>query len=158
MNREAKLGMLVGLIFVIAVGILLADYGDRSLRPAKPLLLSNENMLDSGGAPGSRSHPAPLIVPSPGEFSQPMVMPLALGTAAGKAQAAVSSSSQDAVAQTKEYKAKAGDTVWKIARSLGGDTKANCQAIIKLNNVLRDNPDKVVPVAIYIIPILGSQH
>ena len=87
-----------------------------------------------------------------------MVMPLALGTAAGKAQAAVSSSSQDAVAQTKEYKAKAGDTVWKIARSLGGDTKANCQAIIKLNNVLRDNPDKVVPGAIYVIPILGSQR
>jgi nucleoid-associated protein YgaU len=54
----------------------------------------------------------------------------------------------------REYKAEAGDTLSKLAaRFMGGNTKANRDAIVRENPVLTANPDKIVIGRTYLIPI-----
>ena len=53
----------------------------------------------------------------------------------------------------KPYKAQAGDTLSKLAgRFMGGNTKANRDAIVKANVSLTKNPDIIVVGKTYIIP------
>jgi len=62
-----------------------------------------------------------------------------------------------ALAGGKAYKAQEGDTLSKLAgRFLGGNTKANRDAIIRANPSLQKNPDIVVVGKTYIIPVADS--
>jgi len=57
----------------------------------------------------------------------------------------------------KAYKAQAGDTLNKLAgRFMGGNTKANRDAIIAANASLQKNPDVIVAGKTYIIPVSGN--
>jgi len=57
----------------------------------------------------------------------------------------------------KAYKAQEGDTLSKLAgRFMGGNTKANRDAIVKANPSLTKNPDIVVVGKTYIIPTNGA--
>ncbi|MBC7785056.1 MAG: LysM peptidoglycan-binding domain-containing protein [Burkholderiales bacterium] len=52
-----------------------------------------------------------------------------------------------------EYQAQAGDTLSRIAALLpGGNTKANRDAVVKLNPVLQKDPNKVVSGRKYLLP------
>ena len=54
----------------------------------------------------------------------------------------------------KAYKAQDGDTLSKLAgRFMGGNTKANREAIVKANPTLQKNPDIIVVGKTYIIPV-----
>jgi nucleoid-associated protein YgaU len=53
----------------------------------------------------------------------------------------------------RHYKAASGDTVSRLAsRFLGGDTKANRDAILAVNPTLQKNPDIIVLGRTYVIP------
>ena len=55
MTRETKIGLLVGLAFIIVIGILIADYSANSMRrPPAPMLDAMQNVLDSANNPGVR--------------------------------------------------------------------------------------------------------
>jgi nucleoid-associated protein YgaU len=57
------------------------------------------------------------------------------------------------MAPLREYKAQADDTLSKLAgRFLGGNTKANRDAIVRVNPTLQQNPDKIVAGRTYVIP------
>jgi nucleoid-associated protein YgaU len=56
-------------------------------------------------------------------------------------------------ANGKTYKVQPGDTVSKLAgRFLGGNTKANRQAIVDANPSLKDDPNKLIVGVAYVIP------
>ncbi|MGN6727836.1 MAG: LysM peptidoglycan-binding domain-containing protein [Tepidisphaeraceae bacterium] len=53
----------------------------------------------------------------------------------------------------REYKAQAGDTLSRMAALLpGGSTKANRDAIVKLNPTLQKDPNKVISGHTYLLP------
>ena len=55
-----------------------------------------------------------------------------------------------------QYRAQAGDTVWRMAaKLLGTNSRANRQAIINANPSLRDDPDRVIVGQTYVIPEAG---
>ena len=55
MTRETKIGLLVGLAFIIVIGILIADYSADSMRrPPAPMMDAMQNVLDSANNPGVR--------------------------------------------------------------------------------------------------------
>jgi nucleoid-associated protein YgaU len=54
MTRETKIGLLVGLAFVIVIGILLSDHITRSMQPPQAALaIAGENVREGIGAPGA---------------------------------------------------------------------------------------------------------
>ncbi len=58
----------------------------------------------------------------------------------------------------REYKAQPGDSLSRIAALLpGGNTKANREAVIKLNPSLQKDPNKVIADRVYLLPIDKSQ-
>jgi LysM repeat protein len=64
------------------------------------------------------------------------------------------SSGAATLAGGKAYKAQTGDTLSKLAgRFMGGNTKANRDAIIAANASLQKNPDVIVAGKTYIIPV-----
>ncbi|MGN6625697.1 MAG: LysM peptidoglycan-binding domain-containing protein [Tepidisphaeraceae bacterium] len=78
---------------------------------------------------------------------------------------AVSKPAAKALAQTtttttgaREYKAQAGDTLSRMAALLpGGSTKANRDAIVKLNPTLQKDPNKVISGHTYLLPTDKSE-
>lgn len=55
MTRETKIGLLVGLAFIIVIGILLSDHLTTAIQPTRvPLFGTVNNVLDSTNAPGLR--------------------------------------------------------------------------------------------------------
>ncbi len=55
--------------------------------------------------------------------------------------------------KAKEYKAQPGDTLSRIAALLpGGSTKANRDAIVKLNPTLQKDPNKIISGRMYLLP------
>lgn len=55
MTRETKIGLLVGLAFIIVIGILLADYSSNSMQPPQAQLGGTaRNVRESVGVPGVR--------------------------------------------------------------------------------------------------------
>jgi nucleoid-associated protein YgaU len=57
------------------------------------------------------------------------------------------------MAALREYKAQPGDSLSKIAsRYLGANTKANREAIMRVNPTLQANPDRIVEGRTYVLP------
>ena len=55
MTRETKIGLLVGLAFIIVIGILIADYSADSMkRPQAPVEKAMQNVLEGANSPGAR--------------------------------------------------------------------------------------------------------
>lgn len=209
MTRETKIGLLVGLAFIIVIGILLSDHfstatqphqaaltttiddvlgSTRTLGPHRqnaapleapnveprgPILVQPDPSLErrehvevgagnrgqrvidvteqpvipnmpeiaqipdvrgnSGGEENILSHTEPVVIHQPQPQPQPQVAPVN--------------------ANSKTYTAEAGDTLGKIAgKTMGKNSQANRDAILKLNAKLAENPDKVIIGAIYSIP------
>lgn len=68
MTRETKIGLLVGLAFIIVVGILLSEHLTTTTeRPAAPLADAGEGVREGVAAPGvtMREEPAPYRAPAP---------------------------------------------------------------------------------------------
>lgn len=65
MTRETKIGLLVGLAFIIVIGILLADYSANGAKPPQAIKTGTaQNVRDSARLPASRQlDPGPLAVP-----------------------------------------------------------------------------------------------
>lgn len=62
-------------------------------------------------------------------------------------------SGNNATVNVREYTAKPGDTLSRIASLLpGGNTKANREAIVKLNVTLQKDPNKIVAGRLYQLP------
>jgi len=58
----------------------------------------------------------------------------------------------------REYKAQPGDSLSRIAALLpGGNTKANRDAVVKLNPTLQKDPNKVIADRIYLLPTDKAQ-
>jgi nucleoid-associated protein YgaU len=65
MTRETKIGLLVGLAFIIVIGILLSDQLMRSTEPpAAPLATVGDTLRKGTTTPASHNHPAPVAVTS----------------------------------------------------------------------------------------------
>lgn len=60
---------------------------------------------------------------------------------------------------TREYLAEAGDNLHKIAlKTMGASTKANRDAIVRLNPSLQQSPDKIIVGQRYLVPnVVGNQ-
>jgi nucleoid-associated protein YgaU len=57
------------------------------------------------------------------------------------------------MAPLREYKAQSGDSLSKwAARFMGSSSKANREAIVRVNPTLQQNPDKIVEGRTYVIP------
>jgi nucleoid-associated protein YgaU len=55
--------------------------------------------------------------------------------------------------QMREYKAQSGDSLSKLASQfMGSSSKANREAIVRVNPTLQQNPDKIVEGRTYVIP------
>src|SRR6476620_9883076 len=65
MTRETKIGLLVGLAFIIVIGILLSDQLMRSTEPpAAPLASVGDTLRKGTTTPASHNRPAPVAVSS----------------------------------------------------------------------------------------------
>src|SRR5258706_12041143 len=65
MTRETKIGLLVGLAFIIVIGILLSDQLMRSTEPpAAPLANVGDTLRKGTTTPASHNRPAPVAVSS----------------------------------------------------------------------------------------------
>jgi hypothetical protein len=65
MTRETKIGLLVGLAFIIVIGILLSDQLMRSTEPpAAPLASVGDTLRKGTTTPASHNRPAPVAVTS----------------------------------------------------------------------------------------------
>ncbi len=63
MTRETKISLLIGLAFIIVIGMLLADYSSNSNQPPRvPLLDLKETVLDSTATPSRASNQGNLNV------------------------------------------------------------------------------------------------
>jgi len=64
-----------------------------------------------------------------------------------------SSATLSTASATREYKAQPGDTLSRIAALLpGGNTRANRDAVIKLNPTLQKDPNKIIAGRAYVMP------
>ena len=243
MTRETKIGLLVGLAFIIVIGILLSDHLTSTTEPQQAQLAQVAGNVRNGVAvPGGANVPPPITQVQPPQNvapqqpvmtkeeltpRQPPVEIVKIGgpqnptpaqtqqqqpphdsaIADGKAQAPTeppitmvdstspahgkpdpsknplarvaeafkeeivpvgdSSAKQEPKSEptkpliaaaalppgARQYKAAAGDTVSRLAaRFLGGDSKANRDAIIACNPTLQKNPDIIVLGRTYVIP------
>jgi len=240
MTRETKIGLLVGLAFIIVIGILLSDHMTSTTEPPKaPLSVAGSNVRESvvtpaapNGAtpaaaagptqaavapsqtvltgadlarpaqanvptiqvgPAAQQAPSPIlvqqgpVVPQPSQPSQPVaqapqtntpeasppvviaqqppaqpvnthpLQPLAMRH--GELLVPVGDNGTTPrpqpvpMGQMREYKAQSGDSLSKLAaRFMGSSSKANREAIVRVNPTLQQNPDKIVEGRTYIIP------
>ena len=225
MTRETKIGLLVGLAFIIVIGILLSDYNRNESQAAalnavagdvqKGAATPHNGSTDSAVVPPATAPhvpartvpthdelhppatPAPIAVPvvrapapdagahpsaSPGPVAAApphaapghgaIAVPPGVGrlldehpddlAAVGPAAPPVATPAPPrnpappagvTVNGAKPYVALTGDTVSKMAgRFLGGNTKANREAILAINPVLKQNPNNVTVGKTYMIP------
>ncbi len=217
MTRETKIGLLVGLAFIIVIGILLSDHLASSTEPPQaPLSTSGNNARAATAVPGAlQTAPvtpvvtppavAPVTpVPTPEELRKPVEIvainpptanspitiktPAAVGAASssltpippmahgsndqapdieagpGKPEvglaplAALTHSQSEELVKAREYRAQSGDTLSKMAaRLMGGNTKANRDAIVRANKSLQANPAKIVVGHPYMIPVVEKE-
>lgn len=220
MTRETKIGLLVGLAFIIVIGILLSEHLTTSTEtPSAALAMAGGNVRQGVVAPGVRQvmPPAPIdtpaagpVVPIPtrgdltpgtaevaigGPAAPPAAdgSPIVISPAAPDNRAvlvrpplgndvvvtrppAVPGSIEDIAnrageplvpvnngpnstnpTNTRQYKAQPGDTLVRIASLLsGGNTKANRDAIVKLNPTLQKDPNKIIAGRTYLLPLDGK--
>jgi nucleoid-associated protein YgaU len=246
MTRETKIGLLVGLAFIIVIGILLSDHMTSATEPPKaPLSVAGNNLRESVVTPGGSNGAPPVAavggapaavapnqtVMTGGDLSQPPartpVPTIQVGPGAAPAQppvvvqqgpavqlqpqipvqitqAPAQQSAQQAaqqvappvviappanspqsghplqplamrhgeeivpvgeagtasarpqpvpMGQLREYKAQSGDSLSKLAaRFMGSASKANREAIIRVNPTLQQNPDKIIEGRTYVLP------
>jgi nucleoid-associated protein YgaU len=232
MTRETKIGLLVGLAFIIVIGILLSDHMTSATEPPKaPLSVAGSNVRESvltpaapGGSPAvaavgagqgamaptqpvmtgaeisasQRASVQPPIHVGPAHTQYPIVvqqgpvpqqardqvesqaraaeLPVVIAPPGGRAPAghpleqlanrhgeeivAIGGPGQQSprqqpvpMAALREYKAQPGDSLSKIAsRYLGANTKANREAIMRVNPTLQANPDRIVEGRTYVLP------
>jgi nucleoid-associated protein YgaU len=241
MTRETKIGLLVGLAFIIVIGILLSDHMTSTTEPPKaPLSVVGANVRESVVTPAAPNGAAPVaaggqtqgtVAPSQpvltgGDLSRPAqtgVPTIQVGPAAQQPQSPIlvqqgpvvpqpqpqspqpvaqapQTSAPEAsppvvvaqqppaqpvnthplqplamrhgeqlvpagdngtsprpqpvpMGQMREYKAQSGDSLSKLAsRFMGSSSKANRDAIVRVNPTLQQNPDKIVEGRTYIIP------
>ena len=240
MTRETKIGLLVGLAFIIVIGILLSDHMTSTTDPPKaPLSTAGPNVRESVATPTSAQHaaavaaaaPAAVVAPAQPVLTQQELLPQAVppqqqaqrqpvqtppvqtiqvGPGPAQAQPPItiqqtaqgpivtqpqppaattaaqrrgashpiqglasqhgeeivvldpSGASQTSgpvnppvpMAPLREYKAQTGDSLSRLAsRFLGGNTKANRDAIIRANASLQQNPDRIIEGRTYLIPV-----
>lgn len=244
MTRETKIGLLVGLAFIIVIGILLSDHLTSTSEPAMaPLAQAGDSVREGVAMPGvadvapaapvisppqqimpaqpvmtrqelTTPAPAPVQIvkigpPAAPNFSQPPVTitgqaapqgvvtypqsidpgvevvgadpppiithtPLPGETALSQvaqqhgeqlvtADGSQTSGSQPGVARAQpqvaagEYVAQPGDSLSKMASKLmGGNNKANRDAIIAANPTLKSDPNKIIAGRKYMIPLPGA--
>lgn len=77
MNRETKIGLLVGLAFIIVIGVLLSDHIQSSTQPAAAVLTRAGEALDRSVASPGKNDPGAVAV-TPPERVEPSV-PVATG-------------------------------------------------------------------------------
>jgi nucleoid-associated protein YgaU len=225
MTRETKIGLLVGLAFIIVIGILLSDHMTSTTQPPQAALVdAAANVRESQTSPAPvNPGPAPVtsvppITPTntvptqvelrpppapPANSIPPVVMigpanqqpappiairqdgslttqpPTAVGPTVATGDVAVPPSDDPSALEQwartalpttpaqpqppvtpvtpatpkREYVAQAGDSLSRMAsKLLGSNTKANRDAIVKLNPTLQKNPDIVVEGRKYTIP------
>jgi len=184
MTRETKIGLLVGLAFIIVIGILLSDHFASSMQPPTASLIATDQNLLQGtvtpGAPRSGGGNLPIdnvrpdrLVLFPGNPRNGAEADIRIGPGAPAGRGNITAdprAGQDnsippraddtppAPAPTREYTAEPGDTLSKIAgRLLGKNTKPNRDAIIKANPSLQRNPDKIVSGEVYLIPVKSTE-
>src|SRR5690349_20082210 len=75
MTRETKIGLLVGLAFIIVIGILLSDHLTSSTDPMPATLLqAGPNVLNAVKTPGQAEPPiTQVIAPAPVQPQQPVL-------------------------------------------------------------------------------------
>ena len=240
MTRETKIGLLVGLAFIIVIGILLSDHLTSTTEPPQaPLVQAGESVRTGVATPGmpeaqpqqvvvqqgmTPQQPVPTrqeITPPPAQPpvqivhigpggapqqpQQPVVIshqqqhqsdtaqpPTQVAAAndepiitrvpelpangdaslvevanqageplvgAGVEQLAASQQvpAQQNGQQVREYKAEPGDNLSRIAaKTMGANTKANRDAIVKANPSLRDDPNKIIAGKTYVIPAAAA--
>lgn len=223
MTRETKIGLLVGLAFIIVIGILLSDHLTSSNEPPPATLAqTGNNVRQTISTPGGAQPPITTVVapqqvqpdraiPTPRELQQtPASAVVQVGGPASSSAVPSSPQPQPPVTVTsttpplapaqprdeqvvgadrpdnelarvaqqygepvvpvsnsqqqpqptvqspggvREYVAQSGDTVSRMAaKFLGANTKANRDAIIRLNPSLQSDPDKVIVGRTYRIP------
>jgi nucleoid-associated protein YgaU len=231
MTRETKIGLLVGLAFIIVIGILLSDHFRSTMEPQQATLMdAGASVRQGANSPGTADPKITIATPDDAPPKAPVathdelmphhspVVPAPSRTTeqdnsqqqadAGQSNPGGQSGSEpmrnnsdrrnDTVAgadgpgdsltdaarahgeslepanldgrprggndmtspptapagpSMKAYKAESGDTVSRMAgRLMGGNTKANRDAIIEANPSLQDDPDRVVVGKTYNIP------
>ena len=236
MTRETKIGLLVGLAFIIVIGILLSDHLTSTTEPQQAELAQVAGNVRNGVAvpgaasaqppitqvqpptnvtpqqqvmtkeeltpkqppveivkiggpqnpPAQQQQPAPVITDAKAQATaeppitvvegssthakvDPSKNPLArvaeafkeeiVQVGAGGDQTLKSEPTKPTIAAAalppgaRQYKAGTGDTVSRLAaRFLGGDSKANRDAIVAVNPTLQKNPDIIVLGRTYVIP------
>ena len=203
MTRETKIGLVVGLAFIIVVAILLSDH-TATTTDSKPAAKSDigDNVRESVTTPQpqiptradlDRRRPEPVKPPvaqigvdsaggpipiEPSRGGPPVVLdngPRADGRlpdlvkrhpdeliavdGVGRPAAGTSVPAKPTppVVAPKTYVAQAGDSVSRIAqRQMGGDTKANRDALIKANPSLQAEGNPVILGKTYQIPSVGA--
>ena len=199
MTRETKIGLLVGLAFIIVIGILLSDHFTTTTQPHQAALTTTiDDVLGSTRtlgprrqnaapleAPNVEPHGPILVQPDPSlerrehvevgaanrgqrvidVTEQPVIpnmpeiaqIPDVRGNTAGADENILAHVEPAVIAQqpavntnpiakenTKIYTAEPGDTLGKIAgKTMGKNTAANRDAILKLNPKLAENPSKI---------------
>ncbi|MGH7179831.1 MAG: LysM peptidoglycan-binding domain-containing protein [Tepidisphaeraceae bacterium] len=238
MTRETKIGLLVGLAFIIVIGILLSDHLTSSTEPPQAALAGAGNnvrqtVANPGGSnpapatvapptntspqqqiptptelanrpqpvqivnigPGSAQHPQGPIAPPAGQnpqqvgaaqaSAQPQQLEVAGADSPLVTQVPASGALADAARQNgeqlvyvdasgqpiqispavaprsaggvREYKAEPGDSVSRLAaRFMGGNTRANRDAIIRANSALQQDPNKIIVGRTYLIPVAAD--
>ncbi len=164
--------------FIIVVGVLLSDYMSTAgaAQPA-PLQLAGTNLRSGLGLPISDQSAMPIaapmsaapreVVPTNEEITprpSPALTPQANNSLSDVARQhgeelvngdAPPSPGQPSAPST--YEAVPGDSLSRIAlKTLGANTKANRNAIIAVNPVLKDDPNRIVVGHAYVIPRSGS--
>lgn len=218
MTRETKIGLLVGLAFILVVGILLSEHVTRTTEaPQATLVQAGDTVRQAVRSPGSTTEP-PITtvvpreqaqpqqtVPTQRELERPVVVappvtpdhaiinipantprtetPVqaappspwdALERAAAEqgvqlapvvpgnntqtitpASPTANRTAPPAPTGTREYTAEPGDNLHKIAQKvMGASTKANRDAIVRLNPSLQANPDAVIVGQKYLVPAM----
>lgn len=220
MTRETKISLLVGLAFIIVIGILLSDHFHATQELPQAVLAQGADIMRQAiKEPGTGNPPINFVAPSETSPSQPvpthdeMTQPASpvivnpnYGNSQGSANppaaenpvqnrgagnaapdraladaaqrhgesvvpANIDGSSEPTqaepaapaplpvVAGPKQYRAEEGDTVSRMAlKFMGGNTRANREAIINANPSLQEDPDKVIVGKTYKIPLRGQSN
>src|SRR5687768_6322724 len=76
MTRETKIGLLVGLAFIIVIGILLSDHLTSATEPQQaPLVQAGESVRESVSMPGTGEAPISMMPAAPADASPQQPVP-----------------------------------------------------------------------------------
>jgi nucleoid-associated protein YgaU len=208
MTRETKIGLLVGLAFIIVIGILLSDHFRSTMEPPQAALASAASMVrEAVTSPGTANPPIVIVAPNDAPPKQEVptrdelnptpspVIPSVRIDPQNPRQTSTESQEDQTTTVTppipndslnnaaqqhgeelvqatpdgrpvdndqstppptvslQNYVAQSGDSVSRLAaKYMGGNTRANRQAIIEANPSLQDDPDRVIVGETYVIP------